>query len=400
MKKLAIFDIDGVVINGQFLLAAARRAGLRHYLWSVLLCLFYEMGLIRLRSLMERVFAGCRGLPEGVLAEIGECVGVRPGIPEAVGSLERAGYEVVLLSAGVPQPVVETLCRKLGVSHGRGIDLEVVEGTLTGRLSGETLDDDGKVRYAEGLLRAMGIGWPDVLAIGDDRGNIPLFRRAGLTVGFRTMPSLARYARFEITDRDLPGLPASLLRRRYHPVLRKLLHLSGVGVIALHVCSPRLAIGMLAGLSALYLVSELLRRANRAVPLMTTLTRLCIRRTEEDRLALAPLALASGLALCLLVFPPRIAYAAVAAACVGDVAAMAVGTFFGRTPILYSRRKSLEGSLAHFLSTVLVCCLVLGEPMWSFCLVAALLESIPLGDGENFVVPVLASGCYWLVSGG
>ena len=87
--------------------------------------------------------------------------------------------------------------------------------------------------------------------------------------------------------------------------------------------------------------------------------------------------------------PLAVAQACILIAAVADSAASIIGARWGRTFWSHNRLKSLEGSTA-FLVSAIVCGSVY-LPLRSavpLAIVAALIESLPLQDWDNFVMPV------------
>lgn len=395
MKKLAALDVDGVVLKGQFLLSFARLIGPLHCLYSLVLCLLYEIGVLSLTKLIRKVFAAGRGRRAELLDEAYSKLKIRPGIAETVERLKSEGYEVVLLSSGVPQEIIDRLSSELGIRWGRGVVLPRDAGYLTGEVQGETLEEDGKLRMVEALLHEHSLLWDDVLVIGDDRSNIPLFREAGLSIGLNPTSSLRRFSDYELSDDDLPDV-FNRPPRSYIP--RKLIHLSGLLFIPLWQSSKEISAGILLIATLFYLVSESVRLRGKNLPLISYITRLCLRGGERKRMALAPVALSLGVLLSLLIFPPGLSHAMVISACLGDSVAMLAGRAFGRIPLLYNPPKTLEGTIAHFLSTTLGCYLIIGEPFFLFCAISAVIESLPLRELENFAVPIVSGLLYLLIT--
>jgi dolichol kinase len=108
------------------------------------------------------------------------------------------------------------------------------------------------------------------------------------------------------------------------------------------------------------------------------------------RFVLGPVTLGAGAFLALLLFPPQAAAIAVYALAFGDGTASLAGKFFGRVPFLFE--KSLEGSLACFLGTLISAALVSRE--WRTALIIAAVttaaELIPVRDWDNIIIPLAA----------
>ena len=139
----------------------------------------------------------------------------------------------------------------------------------------------------------------------------------------------------------------------YHEVFRKTIHISGFFIIILcktiGVYATSLVIAFITGL---YCISELLRRKGVALHPISDITEVAVRRRETKGVATAPIYYALAIMLSLL-FPEPINYATVAIVTFGDGAAALGGSLYGRTPLPHNREKTWEGTLTGFLFAVI-----------------------------------------------
>jgi len=131
------------------------------------------------------------------------------------------------------------------------------------------------------------------------------------------------------------------------------------------------------------------------IPLVSDLTVLASRRRDQGRFVLGPVTLGIGAFLAILLFSPLPAAIAVLALAFGDGTASLAGKFLGRIrpPFLFG--KSLEGSAACFLGTLLsayAATVYYGEKSWHTALIAActaaLTEILPIRDWDNIIIPL------------
>ena len=108
-------------------------------------------------------------------------------------------------------------------------------------------------------------------------------------------------------------------------------------------------------MSVTYVAEEFLRLRGIHVPLISEFTLKMSRHGEADHFIAAPVILAFGIILVLLLFPRNIAYASIGIVAVGDPIAAYVGRRFGRR---FVGRKTWEGfaagTIVAFLSTLLI----------------------------------------------
>jgi len=403
-RGLLVLDVDGVIFRSHLIMHLARRMGIEVYLRTVADAVLFELGRLNLETFLRRSYARLRGMPWSEVWRIYRAMPLFRNPERTIHAFKRAGWRVALLTSGVPHPMVEDLAERMGADLGVGLQVEVQAGSLTGRIGGEMMTADGKVAVAERIARGVGISWNDVIAVGDDRNNLPLLRLAGVSVGFRPTSSVRLEVRHVIDGDDLralltrPGVrprpqrapgrrQAERLWRR--EIVRKMLHLAGMAVPALaHRSLPGTMLLLLVVIMG-YLLAELFRVNGSPIPGVDALCRMALRAHERRHVAMGPLTFALGAFVALACFPLHLALAAILIAVVADSLAAIVGVHWGRTPWPYDRRKTVEGSLAFFAGAV-CCALVFLSPADALFMgaVATLIESLPIQDWDNFLTPV------------
>jgi phosphoserine phosphatase SerB len=403
-RGLVVFDVDGVIFPAQFMIALARRQGIWSYLLTVTDCLLFNLGRIGLEELLRRAFGRLKGMPWETAREVYGRMPLAPHAAETIAELKAAGRQVILLTSGVPDSLVKELAEALGADGGAGTVVEVKGGRLTGKVSGELARTDSKREFVARFIEREGIPWRNVVAIGDDPNNLSLMRRAGISIGFHAVYGVRREVGHLVESDDLMDiLPCALgasgphplphlssaTRSWHHEILRKSLHMSALAVPILAGYSPVGVTLLLLALAAGYLVLEFWRVHGVHLPLAHRVAQAVLRRPESRRLAAAPLTLAFGMMVSLWCLPLRVAQSCILIAAVADSAATVIGARWGRLFWSHNRLKSLEGSAA-FLASAIVCASVYLPLRGALLLavVAALIESLPMQDWDNFVMPV------------
>ncbi|MCW3978545.1 MAG: SEC59/DGK1/VTE5 family protein [Candidatus Bathyarchaeota archaeon] len=174
---------------------------------------------------------------------------------------------------------------------------------------------------------------------------------------------------------------------------RKGLHSLGAFILViLDRFGLRAAQAVIIVMLGLYAISELLRRSGGDLPLFTSITRAATSESDREGVVSAPIWFALGTLLSITLFPFRYATIGVLTVSVGDPVAALAGQFLGRHPNPLNRSKSVEGSLAGFAASALICSL-LTDPAISVvgCLVGMIVEALPLPMNDNFTVPILSA---------
>jgi dolichol kinase len=167
---------------------------------------------------------------------------------------------------------------------------------------------------------------------------------------------------------------------------RKLIHLLGIAVILLRLTVETKYISpLLFSLTLLFFVSELLRLREINLPIFYEISEFC-KKKEERGFLVEPFFLAFSLLL-LLYFPLDFFIVGSVPLVIGDGLAGLIGYRFGSHKLFYNKNKSIEGSVAFFIST-LISFLIFFDVKTSFILTlfSTILESI-IKKYENLILP-------------
>src|SRR4029079_4998879 len=85
------------------------------------------------------------GLPATVLDDVADQVQLTPGARTTLRTLRRLGYHCGVVSGGFRQ-VIEPLAHELMLDFVAANELEIIDGTLTGRVVGPVVDRPGKAK--------------------------------------------------------------------------------------------------------------------------------------------------------------------------------------------------------------------------------------------------------------
>jgi phytol kinase len=399
-NRVLILDIDGVVLRGTLLFDLARRRGLVAFGKTMGAAFLFEAGRIELEAFLQRSYDALRGMGWDEIWDAYGRMALRKNTLETIRQLREAGWIVWLVSAGVPDEIVQDLVARTGADAGAGIKVHHEDGSLTGTAAHGLGLRKGKAEWAAARLEEVGLNWDHVAAVGDDRNNLPLMRKASLSIGFRATSSVRSEAPILIDEDDLAALIPALEPKEaeaepydrlvwHSEIVRKLVHLTGLAIPPLFIRWPMLTLALLVLSTALYLAIESLRLNGLSLPIIGPLGRLAIRPYERRHIASGPLTLALGVGLTLCIVPLQVACACVIMAVVADSLAAVVGGRWGRIHWPWNSRKTLEGSTA-FLVGAWVCALIFVP--WpvalAIAIIGALLESLPIRDWDNVLTPV------------
>jgi len=193
--KLVIFDMDGTIFEHEnFWLELHKRLGT------------LDEGKKATDEWLRKDFAKLvdivvhnlwKGKPAQPYLDLVNEARYLPGVKETVTELHKRGYKTAIITAG-PSQLMERAKRELGIDLGYASTLEIKDGIITGR----SRHDDGSPMFlelekhlsAEKLCDGLGITLHEAVAVGDSHNDLPLFRKAGMSIAFNTQDNELRCA--------------------------------------------------------------------------------------------------------------------------------------------------------------------------------------------------------------
>jgi len=197
---LVVLDVDSTLIENEVIELLAAEAG---SLPEVERITFRAMnGELDFKESLRARVATLEGLPESVFAKVGALVRVTAGVPDMIAGIRAAGGCVGVVSGGFHE-VVDPVAAELGLDYWRANRLEVVDGLLTGGLTGPIIDAEAKAVTLREWAAECGVPLLRTVAVGDGANDLPMMAIAGLAVGFDAKAPVRDLAGVLIDDRDL-----------------------------------------------------------------------------------------------------------------------------------------------------------------------------------------------------
>ena len=199
-QGLLVFDVDSTFIEEEVIELLAEATGRRDEVAAVTeRAMRGELDFAQ--SLRKRV-AVLAGLPDTVLADAAAAVTLTPGAAEVVAAARADGWIVALLSGGFTS-VIERATAGMEIEEIRANTLEIADGRLTGHVTGEIVDRQGKARHLRAIARAHGVPEGQTIAVGDGANDIDMLEAAAVGVAFCAKPALRPHADVVVDERDL-----------------------------------------------------------------------------------------------------------------------------------------------------------------------------------------------------
>ena len=200
-RRLVAFDMDSTLIEAEVIDELAKRAGAGEEVSAITERAM--RGELDFSESFRRRVALLKGLPESVLAEVAAELPLTEGAEHLVGTLKALGYKTAILSGGFTY-FGEHLRAKLGIDYVYANELEIVDGRVTGEVSGEIVDGERKAELLTEIAKREGIDLQQVISVGAN--DLPMLSIAGLGIAFRAKPVVAERAGHSISTLGLDGI--------------------------------------------------------------------------------------------------------------------------------------------------------------------------------------------------
>jgi phosphoserine phosphatase len=206
---LVVTDVDSTLIRDEVIELLADEAGARAEITEITTRAMH--GDIDFRESLHQRVAALGDLPEAVLARTLERVRVSPGAEELIAAVHERDGRIGAISGGFSQ-ILEPLAERLGLDLWRANELEVVDGRLTGRVTEPIVDARRKAETLAGWAAELGVPMERTVAVGDGANDLQMMAIAGVSVGYRPKPVVAKRADVVIPapqglDAVIPFLP-------------------------------------------------------------------------------------------------------------------------------------------------------------------------------------------------
>ena len=195
-SRLVVMDVDSTFIQQEVIELLAAKCGREAEVAAVTeRAMRGELDFAE--SLRARV-AVLAGLDATVLDQVRDEIVLTPGARTLVRTLKRLGDTVALVSGGFIE-IVGPLAAELGIDHALANALEVADGKLTGRVTGDIVDRAGKARALRRFAAEAELPLSRTVAIGDGANDLDMLAAAGLGIAFNAKPVVREQADASVT---------------------------------------------------------------------------------------------------------------------------------------------------------------------------------------------------------
>ncbi|UTA47553.1 phosphoserine phosphatase SerB [Simiduia sp. 21SJ11W-1] len=200
---LICFDMDSTLIKAECIDELAAAAGIGEQVSAITAAAM--RGELDFRESFSRRMALLNGLPESELSKIAERIELMDGAKTLVNTLKARGFHTAILSGGFVY-FAEKIQARLGIDEIHANALEIVDGKVTGRVTGTVVDGQRKAELIQQIAKARGVALAQVIAVGDGANDLPMLSLAGMGVAIHAKPLVRASADFAISTLGLESL--------------------------------------------------------------------------------------------------------------------------------------------------------------------------------------------------
>ncbi len=203
-ERVALFDMDGVILNGRFVLQLAEATGKCSDLAALL-----DNYTMPPRQRMKQIAAVFSGVRREVFEETAREIPLMPGAVETIVGLRKAGYRVGIVTDSY-HCAAEIIRRRVFADFCFAHFMRFKNGRASGRVNlcpamihpkGCSIHDHCKLNVLTHLKERFALDSGQILAVGDGENDICMLQAAGCSVAFRAKSRKVAAAAMHQTDR-------------------------------------------------------------------------------------------------------------------------------------------------------------------------------------------------------
>lgn len=203
-RRMAIFDMDGTLLNGRFIMKLAKAKGWEGRISKINKQV--EKGKIPEEEASRKIAKLLKGMDSSELIEIASQIPLNRGVEKVVRELKRRGYVITILSNSYEE-VCEAVGGRIGADYVLANKLEIRNNKITGKLKTPNFICEENCGYSvcklEGvrhLSKLFNIPLRNCVLVGDDLSDAHAMKAVGMGVAFNA-PEKVREAATVVIDK-------------------------------------------------------------------------------------------------------------------------------------------------------------------------------------------------------
>lgn len=202
-RRLVCFDMDSTLIQTEVIDELAEKSGVGEKVKAITEAAM--RGEIDFNESFIKRVSLLKGLDESVMKEIAENLPITEGAERLFKTLKKYGYRTAILSGGFTY-FGNYLKNKFDIDYVFANELEIEDGKLTGKHSGEIINGEKKAELLKLLAFKEDIHLDQVIAVGDGSNDLPMLKLAGLGIAFHAKPKVKASAKNHISTIGLDAI--------------------------------------------------------------------------------------------------------------------------------------------------------------------------------------------------
>lgn len=195
-KKLVVLDVDSTLIQQEVIDLLAENAGVGEKVRAITERAM--QGVIDFEDALRERVRLLKGLPEATIDAVRSQITLTPGARTLIRTLKRLHHKVGIVSGGF-EAVIAPIANELGIDFIAANQLEIIDGKLTGEVTGRIIDRAGKARALNEFAKLADVDLSDTVAIGDGANDLDMIALAGLGIAFNAKPVVRASADTSVT---------------------------------------------------------------------------------------------------------------------------------------------------------------------------------------------------------
>ena len=196
-QLLAIFDVEGVLYDGEYLPILAEKLNKEKEIWDI--TKKGIQGLINWEDGLKKRVDALKGLSIDVCQEVADELPIMHGAKEACKSLKNAGWKIMAVSGGFTI-MTDRLKQELELDYVFSNELIFKDGVLD---DVKINVDSDKAKSAKIKIEEWEQNKEEIVVIVDGANDIKLFDICGLGIAFRAQDIVKEIATETIEEKDI-----------------------------------------------------------------------------------------------------------------------------------------------------------------------------------------------------
>lgn len=197
---LLVMDVDSTLINQEGIDILGNIAGVGEQVAGITARAMN--GELDFEAALRERVGLLAGLPATVFDEVAKEISFTNGALELISKLKSIGWHIGVVSGGFHE-TVDRLASQANIDFVKANRLEVIDGKLTGQVTGEIVTKDVKLEKLKSWSKQLALPLKRTVAVGDGANDLLMIQTAGIGIAFDAKPIVQNQAPYVINKRDL-----------------------------------------------------------------------------------------------------------------------------------------------------------------------------------------------------